>query len=71
MDKASQHYKTKKVIKDFEEDKETLIPVSLPTAFTEFMVIEEVWKIAKRDPIYTKILFIFYRFEKQGISTLE
>ncbi len=50
MDKASPHYKSKKVIKYFEENMETLIPVYLPTtASPEFMVMEEVWNIAKRD----------------------
>jgi len=32
MDKALPHYKSKKVIKYFEENKDTLIPVYLPTA---------------------------------------
>ena len=49
MDKASPHYKSKKVLKYFEENKDTLIPVSVPTASPEFMVMEEVWNIAKRD----------------------
>ena len=50
MDKASPHYKSKKVLKDFEENKDTLIPVYLPTtASPEFMVMEEIWNIAKRD----------------------
>ena len=49
MDKASPHYKSKKVLKYFEENKDTLIPVYLPTASPEFMVMEEVWNIAKRD----------------------
>jgi len=49
MDKASQHYKSKKVLKYFEENKDTLIPVYLPTASPEFMVMEKVWSIAKRD----------------------
>ena len=31
MDKASPHYKLKKVVKYFEENKDTLIPVYLPT----------------------------------------
>ncbi len=40
MDKASQHYKSKKVIKYFEDNKDTLIPVYLPTAASpEFMVM--------------------------------
>ncbi len=49
MDKASPHYKSKKVRKYIEENKDTLIPVFLPTASPEFMVMEEVWNIAKRD----------------------
>jgi transposase len=32
MDKASSHYKSKKVRKYFEENRDTLIPVYLPTA---------------------------------------
>ncbi len=44
------HYKSKKVVKYFEENKDTLIPAYLPTtASPEFMVMEEVWSIAKRD----------------------
>ncbi len=49
IDKASPHYKSKKVVKYFIENKNTLIPVYLPTASPEFMVMEEVWNIAKRD----------------------
>ena len=49
MDKASPHYKSKKVLKYFEENRDTLIPVYLPTASPEFMVMEYVWNIAKRD----------------------
>ena len=50
MDKASSpHYKSKKVRQYFEENKDTLIPIYLPTASPEFMVMEEVWNIAKRD----------------------
>jgi len=50
MDKASPHYKSKKVIKYLEENKDTLIPVYLPTtASPEFVMMEEVWNIVKRD----------------------
>ncbi len=49
MDKASPHYKSKKVMTYFEENKDTLIPVYLPTASSEFMVMEEIWNIAKQD----------------------
>jgi hypothetical protein len=49
MEKASPHYKSKKVLEYFEENKDTLIPVYLPSAYLEFMIMEEVWNIAKRD----------------------
>ena len=49
MDKASQHYESKKVLKYFEDNKDTLIPVYLPTASQEFMIMEEVWNISKGD----------------------
>ncbi len=49
MDKASPHHRSKKVQKYFEENNDTLIPVYLPTTSPEFMVMEEVWNIAKRD----------------------
>jgi transposase len=49
MDKASPHYKSKKVRKYFENHDDTLVPIYLPTASPEFMVMEEVWNIAKRD----------------------
>jgi transposase len=35
--------------KYFEEHKATLIPVYLPTASPEFMVLEECWNISKDD----------------------
>src|SRR6476620_1366835 len=55
MDKASSpHYKSKKVRQYFEENKDTLIPIYLPTASPEFMVMEEVWNIAKRDLLVLK-----------------
>ncbi len=42
MDKASPHHTCKKVIKYFEDNKDTLIPIYLPTASPEFMAIEKV-----------------------------
>ncbi len=42
MDKASPHYTCKKMIKYFEDNKDTLIPVYLPTVSPEFMMMEEV-----------------------------
>ena len=49
MDKALQHHKSRKVRKYFEEHKDSLIPVYLPTASPEFMVLEECWNISKND----------------------
>ena len=49
LDKAKQHYKSKKVLQYFADNKDTLIPVYLPTASPEFMVLEEAWHIAKYD----------------------
>ncbi len=59
MDKASPHYKSKKVQKYFEDNKDTLIPVYLPTASPEFMVMEEIWNIAKRDLFILKYYLSF------------
>ncbi len=43
MNKTSPHYKSKKVKAYFEDNKDTLIPIYLPTtASPEFMVMEEV-----------------------------
>ncbi|MDN5846913.1 MAG: IS630 family transposase [Candidatus Nitrosocosmicus sp.] len=49
MDKASPHYKSRRVKDYLEENKNTLIPMYLPTASPEFMMLEEVWNIAKRE----------------------
>ena len=54
MDKASPHYRSRKVREYFEENKDALIPVYLPTASPEFMVMEEVWNMAKRDLLVLK-----------------
>ena len=65
MDKASPHYKSKKVLKYFEENKDTLIPVYLPTASPEFMVMEEVWNIAKRDLLVLQYYSSFADLKKK------
>ncbi len=54
MDKASPHYTCKKVIRYFEDNKDTLIHVYLPTASPEFMVMEKILNIAKRDLLVLK-----------------
>ena len=65
MDKASPHYKSKKVLKYFEENKDTLISVYLPTASPEFMVMEEVWNIAKQDLLVLKYYPSFADFKEK------
>ncbi len=69
MDKASPHYKSKKVLKYLEENKDTLIPVYLPTASPEFMVMEEIWNIAKRDLLVLQYYPLFAEL-KDKISRL-
>jgi transposase len=54
MDRASPHYRSRKVGECFDRHKDALIPVYLPTASPEFMVMEEVWNIAKRDLLVLK-----------------
>ncbi len=49
LDKAPQHYKSHKVRKYIEEHNDSLIPVYLPTASPEFMVLEECWNISKNN----------------------
>jgi len=65
MDKASPHYKSKKVRTYFEENKDTMIPIYLPTASPEFMVMEEVWNIAKQDLLILK----YYTHHLQILKT--
>src|SRR6476646_3398548 len=65
MDKASPHYISKKVLKYFEENKDTLISVYLPTASPEFMVMEEVWNIAKQDLLVLKYYPSFADLKKR------
>jgi transposase len=65
IDKASPHYRSKKVLKYFEENKDTLISVYLPTASPEFMVMEEVWNIAKRDLLVLKCYSSFADFKNR------
>jgi transposase len=66
MDKASPHYRSKKVKDYLKQNKDTL-PVYLPTASPEFMMLEEVWNIAKQDLLVLKYYSSFEDF-KQKIS---
>ncbi len=65
MDKASPHYKSRKVKDYLEQNKDTLIPVYIPTASPEFMTLEEVWNIAKRDLLVLKQYSSFEDFMKK------
>ena len=65
MDKASPHYSSRKVTEYFEHNKDTLIPVYLPTATPEFMILEEVWNIAKNDLLVLKHYPSFDDFRKK------
>jgi hypothetical protein len=46
MDKASPHYRSRKVKNYLEQNKDILIPVYLPTASPEFMVMERRYGIS-------------------------
>ena len=65
MDKASPHYKSKKVLKYLEENKDTLIPVYLPTASPEFIIMEEIWNLAKQDILVIKYYSSFADLRKR------
>ena len=54
LDKAVQHYRSQKVKQYFDKHKNSLIPVWLPTASPEFMVLEECWNISKDDLLVMK-----------------
>jgi hypothetical protein len=57
LDKAKQHYRSKKVLKYFDLHKKDLIPLYLPTASpVEFM--EEIWHIAKNDLLFYSIIHL-------------
>jgi DDE superfamily endonuclease len=47
LDKAAPHYKSQKVKQYFNKHKDSMIPIWLPTASPEFMVLEECWNISK------------------------
>ena len=49
LDKPKQDCRSRNVLKYFADNKESLIPVYLPTASREFMVLEEIWCISKND----------------------
>jgi hypothetical protein len=66
LDKASPHqYKSEKVRRYFDEHKYSLIPVWLPTASPEFMVLEECWNISKNDLLVLAYYASFTDFRKR------
>ena len=71
LDKAKQHYKSKKGPKYFADYKNSLIPVYLPTASPEFMGLEEIWHIAKNDPLFYSIIHPLQISEIKYLHILE
>jgi len=65
MDKASSHYRSRKVRDYLEQNKDTLIPVYLPTASPEFMILEEIWNIVKRDLLVLRSYSSFEDFKEK------
>ena len=65
MDKASPHYRSRKVTDYIEQNKDTIITVYLPTASPEFMILEEVWNIAKQDLLVLKYYPSFVDFKRR------
>jgi hypothetical protein len=68
MDKAPQHYKSQKVGNYFKKHKDVLIPIWLPTASPEFMVLEECWNISKKDLLVSKYYQSFIHLRKKIIE---
>ena len=68
MDKASPHYKSKKVLKYLDENRNTITPIYLPTASPEFMILEETWNIAKRDLLLVLKYYSSFADFKEKIS---
>ena len=65
MDKASPHYKSERVKDYLDQNKDTLIPVYLPTASPEFMILEEIWNIAKRELLVLEYYSSFGDFKEK------
>lgn len=65
MDKAPPHYKSRRMKDYLEENRDTLVPVYLPTASPEFMMLEEVWNLAKRELLVLKYYSSFDEFKEK------
>jgi transposase len=70
LDKAPQHYRSCKIRKYFEEHEASLIPIFLPTASPEFMVLEECWDISKND-LLVLTYYKSYGIEKKVRTVLQ
>jgi transposase len=68
LDKAPQHYKSHKIKQYLRKHKQDLIPVWLPTASPEFMVLEECWSISKKDLLVLTYYSSFTDFRKEIIQ---
>jgi hypothetical protein len=67
LDKASQHYKSHRVRQYLEKHNDVLIPVWLPTASPEFMVLEESWNISKKErSAGTNVLSLIHKFQEEN-----
>jgi hypothetical protein len=65
LDKAPQHYKSHKVKQYLKKHKQDLVPIWLPTASPEFMVLEECWNISKNDLLVLTYYQSFIDFRKK------
>ena len=65
LDKAYPHYRSEKIRKYFDEHKNSLIPVWLPTASPEFMILEECWNVSKNDLLVLSYYSSFTDFRKR------
>jgi transposase len=65
LDKAPQHYKSNKVRQYFEQHRNDLVPVWLPTASPEFMVLEQCWNISKKGLLVITSYRSFTNFRKK------
>lgn len=65
LDRAPQHYKSNKVRQYFEQHKNDLVPVWLPTASPEFMVLEECWNVSKNELLVLEYYHSFTNFRKK------
>jgi hypothetical protein len=65
LDKATPHYKSQKVRQYFNKHKDDLIPIWVPTASPEFMMLEECWNISKNHLLVLSYSASFANFRKR------